>query len=105
MALFRLGRTLKYKQRSTRPFPLVHAETLRLVSLLGGLEHAEPPLHVARSAEWEALVAGVARAGRKSDLRRAEDQIDAVVCAYVALLAAERPGRPPRTGTPTPGTS
>ena len=92
VALFRLGRTLKYKQRSTRPFPLVHAETLRLVSLLAGLEHAVPPLHVARSAEWEALVAGVARAGRKSDLRRAEDQLDAVVCAYVALLAAEHPG-------------
>ncbi|MGB7963934.1 MAG: DUF429 domain-containing protein [Propionicimonas sp.] len=91
VALFHLGRTLKYKQRSTRPFPQVHAETLRLVALLEGLEHAPLPLFLARNAEWAALVAGVTGAVRKSDLRRAEDQIDAVICAYVAMLAATHP--------------
>ncbi|MGH3562275.1 MAG: DUF429 domain-containing protein, partial [Mycobacterium sp.] len=30
-------------------------------------------------------------AERKSDLRRAEDPIDAVVCAYVALYTERRP--------------
>ena len=30
-------------------------------------------------------------AQRKGDLRRAEDPIDAVVCAYVALYAERRP--------------
>ena len=91
VALFRLGRTLKYKQRSNRPFPLLHEEMLRLISLLEGLEHARLPLRVAGSAAWTAVVAGVAAAKRKSELRRAEDQLDAVVCAYVALVAHTRP--------------
>ena len=91
VALFRLGRTLKYKQRSTRPFPQVHAETFRLIALLEGLEHAPLPLRLARNADWTALVAGVTGATRKSDLRRAEDQLDAVICAYVAMLAATHP--------------
>ena len=91
VALFRLGKTLKYKQRSNRPFPLLHEEMLRLISLLEGLEHASPPLRVAGSVAWTTVVAGVAAATRKSELRRAEDQLDAVVCAYVALLAAKHP--------------
>lgn len=91
VALFRLGRTLKYKQRSTRPFPQVHAETLRLITLLEGLERAPLPLRLAGNADWAALVAGVTGATRKSDLRRAEDQLDAVICAYVAMLAATHP--------------
>ena len=32
-------------------------------------------------------------AQRKSELRRAEDPVDAVVCAYVALFAQRRPDR------------
>ncbi len=91
VALFRLGRTLKYKQRSNRPFPILHAEMLRLISLLEGLERAPLPLRVVGNAEWGALVAAVAGAARKSDLRGAEDQVDAVVCAYVAMMAARRP--------------
>lgn len=91
VALFRLGRTLKYKQRSSRPFSRLHAEILRLISLLEGLEEAALPLRLGASAEWTALVAGVAAAKRKSELRRAEDPIDAVICAYVAMLAARRP--------------
>nr|NLI50761.1 DUF429 domain-containing protein [Propionibacterium sp.] len=91
VALFRLGRTLKYKQRPNRPFPLVQGETLRLVGLLEGLADAAPPLLLTRSAEWAALVAQVAAATRKSELRRVEDPLDAVVCAYVALLAERRP--------------
>ncbi|MGB4270960.1 MAG: DUF429 domain-containing protein [Propionicimonas sp.] len=90
VALFRLGRTVKYKQRS-RPFAQVQAEMLRLISLLEGLGQASPPLRLAGNPEWAALVHAVVQAERKSDLRRAEDQLDAVVCAYVALLAAQRP--------------
>lgn len=91
VALFRLGRTLKYKQRPNRSFPLVQAETLRLIALLEGLADAAPPLRLSGSAEWAALVAQVAAATRKSELRRIEDPLDAVVCAYVALLAERRP--------------
>lgn len=91
VALFRLGRTLKYKQRSNRTFPLLKAEMLRLIGLLESLEDAALPLHLTQSPEWRALTAGVVAAGRKAELRRAEDQIDAVVCAYVALVAAKQP--------------
>ncbi len=91
VALFGLGRTLKYKQRTNRPFPLLHAEMLRLIALIEGLEHARVPLHLVASAAWSAVVSGVATATRKGELRRAEDQLDAVVCAYVAMLAAKRP--------------
>ena len=91
VALFRLGRTLKYKQRSNRAFTLVQAETLRLISLLEGLEHAQPSLRVSGCPAWGAVVAGVTGAGRTSELRSAEHLIEAVVCAYVALLAAKRP--------------
>lgn len=91
VALFRLGRILQYKQRSNRPFALVQAELVRLVGLIESLADAAPPLRVAGSADWAALVAQVEGATRKSQLRRAEDPLDAVVCAYVALLAARRP--------------
>jgi predicted RNase H-like nuclease/ppGpp synthetase/RelA/SpoT-type nucleotidyltranferase len=91
VALFRLGRTLKYKQRTNRPFPLLHAEMLRLISLIEGLEHARLPLQVTGSEAWSAVAAGVTGATRKGELRRAEDQLDAVVCAYVAMIAAKRP--------------
>lgn len=91
VALFGLGRILKYKQRTGRPFALVHAETLRLVGLLESLADADPQLLLDGNAEWEALVANVTAATRKSELRRAEDQVDSVVCAYVAMLAVRRP--------------
>ena len=40
---------------------------------------------------WSSLRRAVESAARKSDLRVVEDQVDAVVCAYVALYAAHRP--------------
>ena len=91
VALFRLGRTLKYKHRAGRPLAQLQSELLRLTTLLHGLEDSSVPLHLDGHAEWKALVAGVESATRKSDLRRAEDQVDAVVCAYVAMFAHRRP--------------
>jgi len=103
VALFRLGRTLKYKQRSNRPFTTLHAEMRRLVTLIEGLEDAELPLHVSGSAAWQAVAAGVTNATRKSELRHAEDQLDAVVCAYVAMVAARRPELMTAYGDPEKG--
>jgi ppGpp synthetase/RelA/SpoT-type nucleotidyltranferase len=91
VALFRLGRTLKYKNKPGRPLPQLRAELLRLMDLLGGLRDAEVPLHLDASEQWQALVHLVGSVGRKSDLRRVEDQVDAVVCAYVAMFADLRP--------------
>ncbi|WOP18783.1 DUF429 domain-containing protein [Raineyella sp. LH-20] len=91
VALFRLGRTLKYKQRQNRPFEGMREEMLRLIGLLDGLADAPLPLRLADSAPWHEVTEAVRAATHKSELRTAEDRIDAVVCAYVALYAVRRP--------------
>jgi len=91
VALFGLGRTLKYKYKAGRHLPQLRSELLELMRLLEELADSSLPLHVADHEEWKALVAEVESASRKSDLRRAEDQVDAVLCAYVAMFAERRP--------------
>lgn len=91
VALFRLGRTLKYKQRPGRGLEELRAAMLTLVSHLEGLAHAESPMTLTHHPQWQALVAGVRTATRKSELRRAEDQVDAVLCAYIARYAVAHP--------------
>ncbi|MDQ2758486.1 MAG: DUF429 domain-containing protein [Actinomycetota bacterium] len=103
VALFRLGRVLRYKQKPGRTLEVLRAELLRLTGLLEGLAHASPPLQVRESASWRALVERISAAGRKSELRPAEDEVDAVVCAYVALLVARAPERVTTYGDPGTG--
>lgn len=93
VALFRLGRTLKYKDRPGRPVAQQRAELLRLMELLESLESAVPAVRLTGHPDWTRLVADVRAAERKSELRRAEDPVDAVVCAYVALLLRRSPER------------
>ncbi len=93
ISLFRLGRTLKYKQKPGRSLDTLRSELLLLMHLLEGLATAECPLHLSDHDTWRALVVAVEGAPRKADLRRVEDQVDAVVCAYVALLADRHPER------------
>ncbi len=93
VALFRLGRTLKYKNKPGRPLPQLRTELLTLMGLMAGLAEADPPLRVGDHDPWRALVAAVEGAERKSELRRVEDQVDAVLCAYVALFAHTHPER------------
>ncbi|GAB7068190.1 bifunctional ribonuclease/(p)ppGpp synthase [Mycolicibacterium hodleri] len=92
VALFRLGRTLKYKSKPGRSVAQLRSELLRLLDLIETLAQATPPLRVADHDGWIALRHAVETAERKSELRRAEDPVDAVVCAYVALFATRRPG-------------
>lgn len=87
VALFRLGRTLKYKNKPGRTLDGLREE---LLVLMGHLE-ASPELALAPDARWRALREAVNAAGRKSELRVVEDQVDAVVCALVARIAAHRP--------------
>ncbi|MEO3937021.1 DUF429 domain-containing protein [Dermatophilaceae bacterium Soc4.6] len=103
ISLFRLGRVLRYKQKPGRTFEALRTELLRLTGLLEGLAEASPPLHLQGSASWSALVERIRAAGRKSELRPAEDEVDAVVCAYVALLAARAPERVTTYGDPRTG--
>jgi predicted RNase H-like nuclease/ppGpp synthetase/RelA/SpoT-type nucleotidyltranferase len=95
VSLFRLGRTLKYKNKPGRDLESLRSEMLALMDLLEGLSEADPALALApprsESPVWVGLRSQVETATRKSQLRVVEDQVDAVVCAYVALFAARRP--------------
>lgn len=91
VALFRLPRTLKYKAKPGRDVEGLKSELLRLMDAVESLATAPVPLHVTGNVEWTSLRRGVIAAERKSELRRAEDPVDAVVCAYVALYASRRP--------------
>jgi predicted RNase H-like nuclease len=91
VALFRLERTLKYKAKPGRTVERLRSELLLLMDGVERLARAPVPLRVAGHDGWVALRRAVTAAQRKSELRRAEDPVDAVVCAYVALYAQRRP--------------
>ena len=91
VVLFRLERTLKYKAKPGRDLARLRSELLLLMDGIEKLAHATMPLCVASHDGWAELRRQVVTAQRKSDLRRAEDPVDAVVCAYVALYAQRRP--------------
>jgi predicted RNase H-like nuclease len=88
VALFGLDRIVKYKRGGVgerRP------ELLRLMTLIEGLASATPALRVAGVPAWDDLRNAVAAATRPVELRRAEDPVDAVLCAYVAMYFDSRP--------------
>ena len=92
ISLFRLGRTLKYKNKPGRSLETLRGELLTLIRLLEGLATATARMQPnGPGSGWSELVKAVETATRKSELRVAEDQVDAVVCAYVALFATRRP--------------
>lgn len=91
VALFDLPKTLKYKQKQGRNVPGLKSELLRLMELLESLRSSEPSLDVTDCPQWSRMKSQVTQATRKSELRRAEDPVDAVVCAYIARYAEERP--------------
>jgi predicted RNase H-like nuclease/ppGpp synthetase/RelA/SpoT-type nucleotidyltranferase len=85
VALFGLGKTLKYKAKPGRDLDSLRAELLELMRLVEGV--------VTTDEGWATLRADVGAATRKSQLRVVEDQVDAVVCAYVAWYASRHPDR------------
>ncbi len=91
VVLFRLARTLKYKAKPGRSLDQLRSELLLLMDGIEKLAHAAVPLRVQGHDGWTELRRQVVAAQRKSDLRRAEDPVDAVVCAYVALYAQRCP--------------
>ena len=91
VALFRLERTLKYKAKPGRTLDRLKSELLLLMDGVERLAHAAVPLRVIGHEGWIDLRRAVVSAQGKSDLRRAEDPVDAVVCAYVALYAQRHP--------------
>jgi histidinol-phosphate phosphatase family protein len=82
VSLFSLERTLKYKARSQRTYPLRWRELEKLRSHLAALAQSNPPLHLPPGI-IEAPITGL----RGQALKRTEDLLDAVVCAYTAWYA------------------
>ena len=91
VVLFRLARTLKYKAKPGRTLEQLRSQLLLLMDGVEKLARTTVPLRVAGHDAWVELRRQVVDAQRKSDLRRAEDPVDAVVCAYVALYAQRCP--------------
>ncbi len=91
VVLFRLARTLKYKAKPGRSVDQLRSELLSLMDGIEKLADAAVPLRVAQHDGWVRLRREVVAAQRKSELRRAEDPVDAVVCAYVGLYAQRCP--------------
>lgn len=87
VVLFGLEKTLKYKQKQGRELPGLRSELLRLMDFIEGLAG----LAVAGSRDWRNLRAAVRGAATKAALRRTEDPVDAVLCAYIARYATLRP--------------
>ena len=52
VALFRLGRTLKYKDKKGRKLEKMQSELLRLMTLIEGLRDDHVPLQVAQHDDW-----------------------------------------------------
>ncbi|QEM45762.1 DUF429 domain-containing protein [Mycolicibacterium grossiae] len=96
VVLFELSCTLKYK----RGFGDTQAERLdarrremqELIGLLEGLQDAAPRLILEASMEWAALRRDLQPACGPTVLDLVEDQVDAVLCAYLALLFAHDRG-------------
>ncbi len=93
VVLFRLARTLKYKAKPGRSLDQLRSQLLMLMDGVEKLAHASVPLDVQTHDGWAELRRQAVAAQRKSDLRRVEDPVDAVVCAYVALYAQRCPER------------
>jgi predicted RNase H-like nuclease/ppGpp synthetase/RelA/SpoT-type nucleotidyltranferase len=91
VALFRLGRTLKYKAKPGRNVEKLRSELLTLMDLIEGLQDRDVALRVAHHDDWRRLRRAAETATRKSELRRVEDPVDSVLCAYVARYSVHRP--------------
>ena len=88
VSLFGLTQVLKYKRGRGRSVAGRRAELLRAMA---GMDEAFGSLmDLARSERWSYLRAQVDGATRPVDLNRVEDEIDAVLCAYLAWMWANR---------------
>lgn len=97
VALFRLSRILKYKDKTAKGKPPRRLEELRpeLERLMWLIEtqlsERDIALHVRHNSDWQRLKSAVRLAPTKAALGRAEDEVDAVLCAYVARYADLNP--------------
>ncbi|WP_148615387.1 DUF429 domain-containing protein [Nocardioides rubriscoriae] len=90
IVLFGLDKVLKYKAKPGRDLELLRSELLALMTHVEGV--------VTTDETWQALRTSVETATQKAQLRRVEDQVDGVLCAYLALFADTRPDEVTRYG-------
>lgn len=91
VVLFHLPKVLRYKAKPRRDLDLLRAEMLALIGHVEGLAAADVPLRVSEHDGWIDIRYAVECATTKAQLRRVEDRVDAVVCAYIAAYATARP--------------
>ena len=89
VVLFELPYTIPYKGKRGRDLPSLKSA---YEGLLDAMERHLPELDLGSSERWMALRAKAAGALRKVELGRIEDEVDAIVCAYLAWLWSNRPG-------------
>jgi predicted RNase H-like nuclease len=97
VALFGLSRTLKYKQKGQGRDKL-DAAWREYHAHLAALALAEPPM-----TGLDALLSVDPSTLRGATLKNHEDEVDAVMCAYIALYAHRFPGRCEVFGTVAEG--
>ncbi|MFB9315426.1 DUF429 domain-containing protein [Nocardioides plantarum] len=90
IVLFGLEKVLRYKAKPGRDLELLRSELLTLMGHVEGV--------VTTDETWAALRTTVQTATQKAQLRRVEDQVDGVLCAYLALFADTRPAEVTRYG-------
>jgi predicted RNase H-like nuclease len=93
VALFDLPRVIQYKAKPGRDLEHLRSEMQRLIDGLESLADASPPLLLKDNPDWQHIRTAVRNATRKVDLKRVEDAIDGVVCAYIAAYATAQPDR------------
>ena len=85
VCLFGLPRRLPYKARRGRTLAERRQAFACLLELLETLVSADPPLDVPSAPRWPILRERVVSTAVGAELDRLEDEVDAYVCAYVAL--------------------
>jgi predicted RNase H-like nuclease len=86
VALFDLPLSLKYKGKGGRTREQRQQEFAKLNSLMESLStHPLPAIDVQRSPRWADLKREIDDAPSGAALDRSEDELDAYVCAYIAL--------------------
>ena len=89
VGLWQLDLILKYKHKAKYPFDHRKREFGRLLDLL----KSEPALRVAELPRWGELRSIAASATKHGDLNRIEDEVDGIVCAWLAWLWATTDAR------------
>ncbi len=90
IALFNLGRTLKYKRRNPDVLDR-KSQLVKLTKLIDELANSRPALQLSGHSDWTELRQKVTAATRPFQLNACEDLVDAILCAYIALFAQRRP--------------